>query len=70
MTKDKAFHLFHKLIEIVRDHFWLVPFYFALLLQMFLIICVVIFIGLGAALLFISEQIGKLNEDTKTQRSW
>ena len=70
MTKDKASHLFHKLIEIVRDHFWLIPFYFTLLLQMSLILCVGIFMTLGATLLFISEQIGKLNEDTKTQRSW
>jgi len=70
MTKDKAFHLFHKLIEIVRDHFWLIPFYFILLLQMLLIICVSILMGLGAFLLFISEQIGRLNEDTETQRSW
>ena len=70
MTKDKASHLLHKLIEIVRDHFWLIPFYFTLLLQMSLILCVGIFMTLGAILLFISEQIGKLNEDTKTQRSW
>ena len=70
MTKDKASHLFHKLIEIVRDHFWLIPFYFILLLQMLLIICVGLLTGFGAILLFISEQIGKLNEDTKTQRSW
>lgn len=66
MTKNRASHHFHKLIEIVRDHFWLIPFYFILLLQMSLIFCVGIFMSFGAILLFISEQIGKLNEDIKT----